>query len=819
MTAKKHLEGRSSVPAVGRGRPAFARLSAAAIPWLLAAAWSVPAEAASVLRSAEFPGYSRIVVPVASGQTWEVKTAARAASVVLPGAVPDFDTGAVFARMARTRVLSVNARPIDGGAAIDLALACDCRVDVSRISPTQIALDVRRATSGPAAQGDGSAIGQGEYATLEPPVAAAPTGHGGAPMPGQSAGQPLGGSGLTGRLPRRPPGQVADLQGEVGSAQATTPKGPGDAGGAQLAELRGSLLAGLDRAARAGLVEPAEGASVAPEGANGQPAGADGGLVLPSENGTSTGQIRVQTADVPSQKPSVPLRPSSTCPDPASLDAAAWYESGPMPKRLAELRRSLVTPAGDVDPEVALVLARYYLGQGFGAEAREVITAAGLPGRQAAVIEDIARIIDGLAPATDGPLATAGGCGGAADLWRALSAAASADPSDAVAAPVSTEVMDALKALPQPLRKLLGPRLALSMLESTPAIDTRPLQTLLDRTPGPTTPEGTLAEAELLLVEGRPDQALPRLAAVAQAPSSAAPSALARQAAVILDSQDETTVDLRQDLEIAARENRGAPVELSLTLNLARAEARSGHIGKAFAALESAFSSAPEDQRGAVAAVASDLLAEVDPALTPPAEIGRAILDHEDLIRAGDGRGLARSAAAQRLAEIGLPSAALNILDEAQHLSDGAATLREAELMLAASEFDRALTRLETMPGLEAVRIRVRALKGKGLLDAAYREAGALPPDDPLRSEIAGLTGRWAEAGNASEYLASLRDLARPEASPTTNAEMVGAAMTGLPGLEPLQEARALLDHAQSLRAAAEAAIAGASQTAIKPDQ
>ncbi|QHQ36810.1 tetratricopeptide repeat protein [Algicella marina] len=104
-----------------------------------------------LVRSAEHPEYSRLLVTVPSGSSWALVREGRTATVSFPGIRAGFALGAIFDRMPRTRIVAVEGRDAVLGSALDITLACSCDVEISRLGNRFIAIDVRRAAKETAA--------------------------------------------------------------------------------------------------------------------------------------------------------------------------------------------------------------------------------------------------------------------------------------------------------------------------------------------------------------------------------------------------------------------------------------------------------------------------------------------------------------------------------------------------------------------------------------------------------------------------------------------------------------------------------------------
>ena len=273
---------------------------------------------------------------------------------------------------------------------------------------------------------------------------------------------------------------------------------------------------------------------------------------------------------------------SEGCPDEAALDLVRRVDASDFRAGLGPLRAALYDDMRQVSPAAVRALARYYLAFGMGEEAGAVLGAFGLAGEPERLIAEMAAVLREDAAALEGAQLLREGCGRRAAVWRA---AASGNSSTILEAWEASE--GSLHDLPGPLRRVLGGRIALALLDAGAFEAARPLVRSIEQADGPAPPE----LAMMRTWEGE-SQSLQALAALATARSPYAPEAAVRAAALAL--RGGTVPDgLRGALEDHAFIHRDRPIEGKLRLALALLDARDGKLGAAIATLDARIEGDP----------------------------------------------------------------------------------------------------------------------------------------------------------------------------------------------------------------------------------
>lgn len=485
-----------------------------------------------------------------------------------------------------------------------------------------------------------------------------------------------------------------------------------------------------------------------------------------------------------------PAPPPDCLPD-ARFDLGGLRPGEAFADARAAAARGLISASGEADPRALTKLVRLHLRSGLGLEARGLLAAfpARFPDR--ALLEDLARVVEGTAPPATGPLRKPGACPGAHGLWQALA-------GDLPAPDVPEKAFEtAFAALPPDTRLLLGPRLISRFLGAGRVAEAARLRDLVTRAGLPETPEFTFARAALLARE-RPAEASALFRDLAQAPIAEATEALARHARLVLRAGTPTP-ELAADLAVAAHLSRGLPLRADLLALSAETLGRSGGLAAALDALETARRDLPAETRR-FATVATRLLASPD-AAAGAADWAGLVLGHPALLARDRAAAPDRAAIARRLLAIGLPGAARNLV--APSLTAGPGPLGEAETRLIAAEAElrlghpeRAHALAANLPGAEAAALLARAEAGAGAWSEAVEtlaEAGLEPETAPYAFPAGDWTRVRGSADPAERAMAAYMGRSERPAG-ATPAETAFAAQA--PGLArpSLKEPRELLE-------------------------
>lgn len=707
---------------------------------LLLMAFSGPLVAQPVaVTSGEHDGFTRLVFDFGRPVDWQVGRSQDGYVMRLNGETPRYDLTQAFRLIGKSRLAAIWADPADG--TLRLGLACACHALPFEFRPGIIVVDLR---DGPPPKG--SSFELGLDGRLSEPLAQRPQPRPrprpALPPPGGYDWQEL----ALGRL--RPGGDVPPPPATVVRRPDVLPPDPA------LDPLRAALLQQMARGAAQGVVDmtvrPAPGPAAPP-----------------------FSQARVRIGD----SPEVRHQPESAargdlsadgraCPSTTEVDAAAWGDlTRPAADQLAEARAALTGEFDRVDPATLQKAVRLHLHLGFGAEARQLITALSESPGQLAREAALGHLVD-LEQDPTGIFDGLWACDGPAALWAVL--ATPPQRGDAVNA---AAVRLAFSALPLHLRHHLGPRLVDRFLAIDDRATAQALRDAVGRAPGALSADLSLISARIDLHGDRPAEAEARATAALSQPGPGTTDALL----ALVEARVAQRLPVKPDLVLAlqaalAQEGTTDP---RLTRGLGLAQAAAGQFDEAAATLGESLAG-DADFWALLAALAPD----------------DALLRH-GVRAADDRRPVAPAAAAHQIAErllgLGLAPAAA---DWALWSGETDALLA-ARIALARGDATAALGLLGSDTGEEAEALRLVALARSGQNAALARRASAAQDTDETRRALA-LAGDW-------QGIAALP----PEAAGPWHGLAVaagGATDTALPSLE---RAEAIVTAAEATRKAA----------------
>ncbi|MSU91785.1 hypothetical protein GE300_19600 [Rhodobacteraceae bacterium 2CG4] len=667
------------------------------------------AQQAAPIRAVEHPEYSRLVLPLPAGADWSLSQDGSRAALRLTGPVPDLDVSSVFQRMPRTRILSVSARTVPGGATLELTLACACEVVPAPIGTGFLAIDVRRPDGAPATERIDPRpmkIGAAAGAAQRPGPRAAPA--------SQAAAPDLAAAG---------PGSNA-------TAPPTLGGGGSDTTDAVLAA-RDQLMASLERAADEGLltIAPEVATSIAPLAADLAIAEAAPGR-LPAATVTPAPSRTVAEVAAPGLDAHLsirgPLDPArradadtettpQACLNDEALHVASWNAGEEFAEGLGQRRRLIISPAGDLDFPAIEDLARFYISSGFGREAQALLGVTGGTGDARRLLQDLARVVDGQPPDPLGPIASAAACDGRISLWRA---AAGLDTGSGRKA-ADKAVLAGIEELPVPLRRVVAAAVVRNALANDRPDLARDILGVLDRTPGDGGRGEVAMRAAVLLSEGQAGAALALTAPVLATASSPDPDLLLAHAQATLQTGSSVAPALTTGLDAAIAALPDAPgVARDLRLVRIRLEAAQGRPIAALRALRG-LEADPGSKDPELRAVGLDIL-EAMPAEQRRSLAGaHAALENKGIFATGSRGAALRTLFAGDLIRGGLPNAGSALLAAGSEIADRDARLMAAAARLAEGDPRGALTALDGLTGADAARVRARSHIRLGDLPAA----------------------------------------------------------------------------------------------------
>lgn len=760
----------------------LARLLGAALLLLLAS--TANAQERLLVRSAEHPSYSRLLVAVPQETDWAVLQNGRITTVSFPGLRAGFALDQVFEKMPRTRIVAVDGRTAVVGAALDLTLACSCDVNVSRVGSRFVAIDVSRSSGSPGT------------ASLTParrqPVNPAPT-----VLQSQSANQAAS-----------IPAEGRSLPNLSASQRVT------------IEAARDSLISQINRAANQGLVQLRDAPEKTGPGLPQSPPPKDNtekeapttkekpqsemnkgapkmakqpktpaASPIPTPKAEKTAQKPmdkpgISLPSLPSLSTSETLRPQSTlpafadqiniareeaeidrqiasrtaldevtrinkerlapgaCPRDSQLDIGTWGSEETALNQIGALRRNIVSDYGTVDDSVILELARYYIHLGFGREAEMVLAQMERPDTTAPrLLRDMARAMEGRAVVPGGALTAMGSCDGRLALWRVIAGLEPLEPGTER----SDNAISAFAELPPELRRLVGPEILRHALEYDGPDHADRVMRILDRTPGKMSAREQLVRARVTAMKGNRSEAVDRIADIENLPDTVDDrfEILMLQAEAAADEARPAPPELVTDLQSLKRLHRGTARAVEIDLMLARIDFRSGRPDTGFLRLQTVAEENP-GQISDIRKIAQEGLRSLDPAQMAPAQYLQYAVENRYALDGGREGVDLRNDLVRSMLDFGLPNVAIDLLDALPLLPRQEDRLLHAEAQIAGGDPLKGLRYLEGIELEEAARLRARAYRKLGSLENAFVALSDLAPDDPDRNRLALLTRNLA---------------------------------------------------------------------------
>ncbi len=484
------------------------------------------------------------------------------------------------------------------------------------------------------------------------------------------------------------------------------------------------------------------------------------------------------------------------------IDVAQWLPSGETHPDFGASRAALVGEFDRVSDAALERAVRYQIAYGFGAEARQLLEsflpASGMSEDRARVLRALSHIVDGESGPETAVLADQLACPSRAAIWGAL-----ARPNLPPDADYSREaVLRAFEDLPTGLRRSLGPGLATRFFAVGDMDTVATLRRSIARIDLPddaaseiAREAGTLLDARIEAAAGNSAAAEARLAEVARIDGQLAREAVADLIEAHLARGEPPDDALVTSASALAFEFRGTDDGARLR----RGELLALVLREDFdAALQGLRRAVDRDELPADAAaeVATRYLQTLTERATDRAFLSRAPAEFPGLLALGVGPEV-RIAAADRMTGLGLPEAALPMVDGLR--SDPDARMASARAWLRLNDPAAALARTAGLDGEAAARLRAEAYAALGDPAAA---ADAL---DRIGATDAASAAAW-RAGDVA------RVAENPQAARAALAELAIEAPLQAPGTDAtLSEHRQLIDGAARLRETIAAELAGPS--------
>ncbi|MFO7856079.1 MAG: hypothetical protein R6V44_12845, partial [Paracoccaceae bacterium] len=457
----------------------FLVASLAALATVTAGAQEASTPERILVRAGEHAGFSRLAFDLPASTDWRIDLDGRRLLLTFPQRRFDFDVRQIFPQRRVTRITAARAEPGPaGGSALRLTLSCDCEADAYRFAETMLVIDLRPRDT--RSRAPSRATTRSEPMDRDAPISTPPDR---AQSPSPAAA---------------PRGPVPDPEGEAPAPEVRRPPDP-ESEPISVAQARDRLLRQLTRAADQGLIEfrdsdavPNAPSPLEPESTP-VPNAADESA-SPTETATASitpAQVQPDPVSSPkSMKDAVQLEARTAFDPPGRrdpliladeaaeraarchgeewLDAAAWTgdlapSQDVLLQRIGRLRAVIVTELDRPAEAEAVQLAEVYLAMGFGAEARQALSAFGAASEQVAWLRVAAAVLDGTPNEAVGRLASRPACGGRLGVWR-LAAGLAPAPEALGEDGWRESILEAFEALPIALRRALAPQIVETLL-------------------------------------------------------------------------------------------------------------------------------------------------------------------------------------------------------------------------------------------------------------------------------------------------------------------------------------------------------------------
>lgn len=701
---------------------------------------------------------------------WVVRQKGSLAEIIFQNAALDIDLSAVENGALGGTVAGVQAVRGPDSTLLRLEFGCDCRLALHGDGETRLAIDIVGAElpAGPMLAARGPLPSLAPMPPQRRIVASGIAEKYGTPQPGGAAGSN--------------PGDGTRLSADTLDVEAA----------------RARLLDQLERAAEAGLIvldgpqaertsetqaPAASGRSERNAPAQAMTAAAAKGSPppMPPANSEVT-RAGPETSHVVADPPA-PARsrqPEQAKPEtPKCLPTGALALPDPLPPgalaaRIAQYRRALIGEFDEPNAAAAVSLARLYIANGFGAEARIVLQEFATGAVETPVLAAISHLADG-SPLREGHALAGPACKGLHGLWQAVAAARAGLLPGAMAAASSGA---ALQELPRNLRSQVAIELGLAAASAENWKAARKFQAIAerDRPPGPRkTAKHILLDSALARHHGRDDRALADLQDLwARDWASGLPDAhaalleLARLSEAGGQGALADSHNLRLDLGILAMMARGSETGAHAHLAEVRLTVQAFGRDAALDLLADGYDAGLIGRAAYTAALAELAEREIVPAPGRGEDPPLALLYERDPARYA--QALAepgfRTALARSYAETGAPELGAETLRPEDMADPHLAAVFVRAYLAAGSEADAAEAARNLPEGPRRAALMAQVLLAEGDAEAAFAAAEAAGDalDPALAARIAWILGDWNAAASALERQIAAAPDARAQA-------------------------------------------------------
>lgn len=678
------------------------------------------------IRSGEHPGFSRLVLNTGSATQWNVSVSGRTVSLFFPYATERFQTDRIFDLIPKTRVGSVETETGPDGTMVRLEMECDCRVTTLDAGANYLAIDIAdpgaELLANAEVHNDGTFPGDNQNINV-----------------GSDPDQPLREEKMVSNAEIALIEQIqkAADQGLINLDQ--TGKSMTENG----SEKAPNIAVELSRLSPA--VPPVQPAIPPHPPQPTLPLSSGGGGTEESEDTLAmlfdSSQIQASTVfDRYSARNAERMTERATpldCIPDHQIDVAYWTDGRELFEQASELYGQLVGEFDTPNTDAVLELSQLYIRFGFGAEARNVLTAFEVDTPKSALLNDLSRIVDGGHVGLFGPLARTSACPGRHGLWLAVAGAA---PSFHNPEHFET-VVSAFSDLPPDLRMLVGPRLIENLLLANHVEQARQIYDIIIRSGAEADDGLRVAEALLVAREGNPAIAIQALSDLIENNGGHLISALKHAVGIAVEANYPIPDRLDTDIRASLLLYRGSEQEPELRRLLALSLAGKGQLEESVTEITQAIEQGEEI--GKLDAAIQRILTTASPERNGAVAYANVMLNADHLLEQIPEGDMTREVIAGHLIELGLPGPAEKIvLPAAGRSVQGRFLLGKA--LIAQGKTEQAHQVASELPAMEAAEINARAFEADGKFAEAQQALAAAGRTTEAAS-LAWRSGDWPQ--------------------------------------------------------------------------
>jgi tetratricopeptide (TPR) repeat protein len=688
-----------------------------------------------VVRSGEHGDFSRLAFSFSAPVEWKMGRVSGGYEIRLKGNGNVIDTSGVFRRISRDRIKDISVS--EDNSNITLTVDCACHADAFEFRPGLLVVDIKDglpAQSSPFETAF-SADETGAVITDEKAVATADETDREADETGKENGSVTEDVVIIDQEAEPVPLPVPAYSSSFTSGLALRPE-IGSGNSERITMMQSEMLRQIGRAAAQGLLE----ANLPVPIHEPKPTDTHESMADPSETQQEAPKEPAAQAHINIHiENSVDREIARLLPKRTALDGgdvcfaselvniAEWGGEDAVWEQISQQRRKLSGEFDKANPVAAEALAKAYIYAGFGAEALQVIDSFGVDPETALILQDIARIVDGLSPQPNGVLRGQAACYTEVAMWAVLALSELSKGTD-VNRP---RVIATFSELPLHLRRYLGPKLAEMFLEIGDIETATAIRNAIARAPGYAGDEFRLMEAHFEQERGRHDTAEHTLEEIATENNAVALKALIKLLEAKAERKSQVSDEIMTTAESYLFEQRTTSDGAKLLRSLTLIYAQSGNLDIALSNLRAANTNTFINEK-------TQLWVEVLTTATNSASdeaFLKFIFAADKDISKLDVPQTTRQAMAKRVLDLVFSTRALDILNTPVSPSD-TDRLIMAKAALLDGRADQVEGLLENVSGDEAINLRAQAFENLGYYEKAAAGYAEISDYDSQKSVV-----------------------------------------------------------------------------------